>query len=89
MNKEELFYKNTILSTEFSKYLIEHPEFAEMLPQDSIIILLPLYDEALYEENIKLADTHDREGKPVTFIEVGKMLPEKSRLHDLKLKQAV
>jgi len=32
MDEQEIFSKNVTLSTEFDKYLIEHPEFAEQIP---------------------------------------------------------
>ena len=35
MNDQEIFSKNVTLSTEFNKYLIEHPEFAEQIPDEA------------------------------------------------------
>jgi hypothetical protein len=50
MNKErEMIERNIELSTEFSRYLFEHPETEEIIPIDAEIIRLPKFDEELKE----------------------------------------
>ncbi len=43
MTEKEIFEKNLILSTEFDRYVMEHPEFAEKLPLNAQIVLLPFF----------------------------------------------
>ena len=52
MKEEEIFSKNLILSTEFDRYVIDHPEFAEKIPQNAQIVLLPEDDPELCQKNI-------------------------------------
>ena len=46
------FYKNLLLGTEFDKYLIEHPKFAESIPNGALVVLLPQDNPALCKENL-------------------------------------
>lgn len=50
----KIIEKNFEISAEFSRYLFEHPEFAEKLPQEGEIILLPEFDPELKEHKLKL-----------------------------------
>jgi len=44
---EEFFTKNSELSMEFSKYVLEHPEMEDILMEEKVIIFLPEYDAKL------------------------------------------
>ncbi len=44
---EEFFLKNSELSIELSKYVLEHPEMEDLLSEDKVIILLPEFDPDL------------------------------------------
>ena len=35
MTEEEIFSKNLILTTEFDRYVLEHPEFTEKIPKNA------------------------------------------------------
>ena len=38
MTEEEVFVKNLILSTEFDRYILEHPDIAEKIPLNAQIV---------------------------------------------------
>jgi len=85
MTYEEIVQKNLTLSTEFSRYLLEHPEFAESLPDKAYVVLLPKDDPELYRNNLETARRyHEQEEKdadrPVVYIEVEALAPQRSRL---------
>jgi len=80
MAEKEIFIKNNILGAEFDRYLIEHPEFAEKIPQGARVILLPQDDPELCEVNKKLAQHHKKEGIPVVYVTIEGLAPQKSRL---------
>jgi len=63
MKKKELAYKNLLLGVEFDKYLVEHPEIIDRIPNRSTMVFLPEYDEELYEANLKLAKKSVARGK--------------------------
>jgi len=86
MNKKELFEKNLVLSTEFSRYLLENPEFAERIPKDAVVVVLPEYDNELAEENRKIAEAEKARGQSMVLVRVEKLAPpRKSRLIRPKL----
>jgi siroheme synthase (precorrin-2 oxidase/ferrochelatase) len=79
MDEQELFSKNVTLSTEFNKYLIEHPEFAEQIPDEAVVILLPADDPKLCAENLRLAEQNrkvdDVPDRPVVHVKIERLIP--------------
>jgi hypothetical protein len=81
MNKQELFEKNLVLTTEFSRYVLEHPEVAKRIPKDAVVVILPEYDQELAEENLKIAKARREKDQPLVLVKVEKLAPlRKSRL---------
>jgi hypothetical protein len=89
MNEEEIFSKNLILSTEFDRYVLEHPEFAEKIPQNAQIVLLPKDDPELRKENVEIAKAQREPGQPLVYVYIEKVAPQISRLVNLRLEIAV
>lgn len=81
MKRDTTFYKNLILGGEFDKYLIENPDFAEKIPDNALVVLLPQYDPELCEENLKIAKRRVEGIHPIIFIRIEKLAPPpKSRI---------
>lgn len=80
MTTDELFIKNQTLSHEFSLYLLEHPELAERIPQDALVILMPKSEPDLCHENMKLAENLRQPDQPIVYVHVEKIKPARSRL---------
>jgi len=80
MTKNEIVAKNLTLSFEFSRYLLEHPEFGEQLPEQAQVVLLPKDDPELYRINLELAFPQRELDYPVVFIEIEALAPARSRL---------
>lgn len=80
MRKKELAYKNLALGIEFDKYLVDHPEILNRIPNKSTIVLLPEYDRELYQANLKLAEKRIAEGEKIVFVRIKKLAPSKSRI---------
>jgi len=89
MRKEDLFKKNHLLGVEFDRYLLEHPELLERIPEDAEIFFLPDEDPELSQENLRMAEQRKAEGGKVVFVRIGKLSPPRSRLQDVSLKSAV
>src|SRR4030042_1105089 len=85
MTEKEIFEKNLILSTEFDRYVIEHPEFAEKLPQNALVVLLPVDDPELCNINIELAKKQREPGQQIVYIHIGGSAPQMSRLKDVTM----
>ncbi len=80
MTDEEIFEKNLILSTEFDRYILEHPEFAKKIPVNAQIVLLPEDDAELRKKNIEIARAQRESGQPVIHVQIEKVAPQMSRL---------
>jgi len=86
MTDEEIFEKNLILSTEFDRYIMEHPEFAKKIPVNAQIVLLPEDDAELRKKNFEIAKAQREPGQPVIHVQIEKVAPQMSRLINPVLK---
>ncbi len=73
---EKFFNKNSELSVEFSKYVLEHPEIEALLPEEKVIIFLPEYDRELRDFNIRMGRDIEEEGGKVLYIKVKNLSPK-------------
>jgi len=80
MTEDELVAKNLILTTEFDRYVLEHPEFAEQIPPNAQVVLLPEDDPELSERNLEISRKQREPGQPVVYVRIEKVLPPLSRL---------
>ena len=85
MTEKEIFNKNLILSAEFDRYVIEHPEFAEKIPLNAVVVLLPEDDQELCDINMEIAERQKEEGQQIVYVHIGKVAPQISRLTDVSL----
>lgn len=88
-NDEQLSLKNMMLTTEFNKYIIEHPEVLNRIPDDALVILLPSDDPDFCSKMIQLVEHYrkidDVNNRPVIFIRIQKIAPPPpSRITELK-----
>ena len=80
MSEKDLFEKNLVYSTEFSKYVLDHPEMEAELPQGAQVFFLVDSDPVLTQKNVELAHSQKTQGQPVIFVHVKGLRPEASRL---------
>jgi len=86
MTDEEIFEKNLILSTEFDRYILEHPEFAKKIPVNAQVVLLPEDDAELRKKNVEIAKAQREPGQAVIYVQIEKVAPQMSRLINPVLK---
>jgi len=81
--------KSNELMTEFTRYLIEHPDFADRIPEGAQAVLLDRQDAVYSQQAIKFSrnarKTDDIPERPVIYIEVTEMAPIRSRLQKLRV----
>jgi hypothetical protein len=80
MKHDEAFAKNLELTFEFDRYLVDHPKFAEKIPFDALVVLLPKYDRRLREYNLKTSKKNRQAGQSVIYVQIDGLKPPKSRL---------
>lgn len=79
--------RNSILGLEFDRYIREHPEFAERIPDNAHIILLLEGDEEFNEWSINLGKKQVEKGQPLVYVKIKRLGPVRSRIKDLELEQ--
>ena len=85
-NDKEMIERNIELSTEFSRYLFEHPEIEEKIPDGAEIILLPEFDKDLKEYNLKLGKDLESKGEKTMYIVIKNLRPKTfSRIEKIEL----
>ena len=81
--------KNTDLIKEFNRYIREHPEFADSIPDNAIVIMQLEGDEDFNKWSLKLVKSHVENGKPLVYVRIKRIKPIRSRIEELELKQQV
>ncbi len=71
--KEKFFARNSRLSIEFSRYVLDHPELDEILSDETIVIFLPEFDLELKKFNLKIAKEIEGEGGKVLYVKLKEM----------------
>lgn len=85
MTDQEVFTKNLILSTEFDRYILEHPDVAEKIPMNAQVVLLPEDDQELCKINMEISEKQREKGQQVVYVHIGAIAPPVSRLMDVSL----
>ena len=88
MTDRECFEKNLELSTEFSKYLLAHPELEPEIPESAQIFFLVDDDPDLTRKNRELAQKSQAENQRIVFVHVKGLRRELSRLIEPRLEKA-
>ncbi len=86
MKNDPMAMRNLDLSTEFSRYLFEHPELEANLAPDAEIVLLPEFDAKLKKYNEDIGRRMEANGEHVVYIKVGRLRSRAlSRLEDVAM----
>jgi hypothetical protein len=79
--------KNSELIKEFNRYVREHPEFADDIPKNAIVVMQLEKDPRFNHWSRKLAKTHVAHGQPIVYVHIQKLKPLRSRIEKLELKR--
>jgi len=83
MNKFER--KNAQLVTEFDRFIIENPQFADSIPDRALVAMQLEEDEEFNLWSRKLAQKQAEDGQKIVFINIKKLRPIQSRIEKLEL----
>jgi len=92
ISKMNTFYQAKFkeLFLEFTRYLVEHPEFAEQIPEGAQVVFLDQNDPEFNRQSIHFSHrarhTDDEPDRPVVYVEVGELAPIRSRLQNPKVR---
>jgi hypothetical protein len=65
--KSDIAERNIRLTGEVMKYLIDHPDVFDVLPDHFELVVLPEDDPEMSLFNLGLLDKYGSEGKPIVF----------------------
>jgi hypothetical protein len=86
MTSEKRFLeKNSMLVREFDRYVLEHPDFADRLPYNALVVMQVEGDEEFNEWARDIARRAAEENTPVVYVTVTELKPVRSRIEKLKL----
>ena len=80
MTGQKSFEKNLLYSTEFSKYVLEHPEIESKIPEGAQIFFLVDSDPELSRKNLEMAKRQKKKNQSAVFVHVKGLREEISRL---------
>jgi hypothetical protein len=86
--RTEFTEKNTMLVSEFDKYIIEHPEFAESIPDNALVVMQIEGDEDFNKWARELAKGIVDCENPAVYVTVTELKPVRSRIEKLKIEMA-
>lgn len=68
MSENEIVKKNLELHAEWMRYVFEHPEVLDQIPEGAQLVIIPSNDPILAAENKKTADYLKAEDLPVVIV---------------------
>jgi hypothetical protein len=79
--------RNAELVSEFDRYVREHPEFADSIPNNALVALLLEGDEEFNEWNRQGARAQAEAGQPIVYVKIKQLEPARSRIKEVELTQ--
>jgi len=85
MDRKGFLEKNSTLVKEFDRYILEHPEFADQLSNNALVVM-QIDGDAEFNNWAKetAKSAHDKDN-PVVYVTVTELKPVRSRIAKLKL----
>ncbi len=88
IDKKRFVEKNTMLVREFDKYILEHPEFADKLPDNALIVMQIEGDEEFNKWARETGQSVAEKDNPIMYVTVTELKQVRSRIEKLKLEMA-
>ena len=77
--------RNSLLGMEFDRYIREHPEFADKIPDNAQVILLLEGDEGFNKWSARIGKEQATQDQPLLYVTIKKLAPAHSRIEELSL----
>ena len=89
MNDRNRFVEiNTMLVREFDRYVLEHPEFTEKIPDNALVVMQIVGDDEFNEWARRKGQNVVEKDNPIVYVTVTELKPVRSRIEKLKLEMA-
>ena len=80
--------KNIVFVKEFDKYILEHPEFAEKIPQNALVVMQIVGDKEFNNWARRTAQNAAEKDQQIVYITITELKPVRSRIEKLELELA-
>lgn len=77
--------RNSLLGMEFDRYLREHPEFLDKIPENAQVILLLEGDEDFNKWSLRVGKEQATPDQSLLYVTIKKLAPAHSRIEELSL----
>ncbi len=77
--------RNSLLGIEFDRYMREHQEFADKIPDNAQVILLLEGDAEFNQWSTEVGKKQADPDQPLVYVRIKKLAPAHSRIEDLDL----
>ena len=84
-DKERFIEKNTMLVKEFDRYILEHPEFADNIPDNALVVMQVVGDDEFNKWARETAQRVAEKGAAVIYVKIAELKPVRSRIERLEL----
>ena len=85
MDKKRFVEKNSILVKEFDRYILEHPEFANTIPDNALVVMQIEEDDEFNNWARETAQSVTENDSPLVYVTITELKPVRSRIEKLKL----
>ena len=77
--------KNTMLVREFDRYILEHPEFADKLPDNALVVMQIEEDDEFNKWAKETGRSVAEKDNSIVYVKVTDLKPVRSRIEKLQL----
>lgn len=77
--------KNSELVTEFDRYVREHPDFADQIPDGVLVAMLLEGDGEFNRWSMEGAKRQAEKGQPIVYVKIKQLEPARSRIKAVEL----
>jgi len=79
--------KNSMYVKEFDRYIVEHPDFADNIPNNSLVVMQVDGDDDFNKWAKEAAGKVAEKDQPIVYVTITKFKPVRSRIETLKLER--
>ena len=80
--------QNSILVKEFDRYILEHPEFADKIPDNALVVMHLEGDEEFNKWARERAQSVAEKDNEIVYVTITELKPVRSRIEKIKLELA-
>ena len=85
MQEQRIIEKNSMLIKEFDRYIIEHPDFADTIPDNALVVMQIQGDNEFNSWAREASLSAAEKDTPIVYVTIKELKPVRSRIEKLEL----